>query len=80
MNQKSTTPDVARGSEAPLPAELAFVVQLRAPSDPAGNPFAGRAEHIASGASARFTSAADLIGFITQVLAPPRGVERKDGR
>jgi hypothetical protein len=79
MDQKSTTPEVVRASEAPLPAERAFVVQLRAQPDPAGNLIAGRAEHIASGAAARFTSAADLIAFIAQVLAPPRSVERKGG-
>lgn len=57
-------------TEAPLPAERAFVVQFRAQPDPAGDLFVGRVEHIASGAVARFGSADDLIAFITKVLAP----------
>src|SRR5262249_37734991 len=36
-------------SEAPLPPERAFVVQLRSLTDPAGELFVGRVEHIASG-------------------------------
>jgi hypothetical protein len=60
-------PDV---TQAPLPAERAFVVQLRAQADPSGDLFVGRAEHIASGAAARFGSAAELIAFIANVLRP----------
>jgi len=73
MEQKPTRRAGVPGSEAPLPAERAFVVQLRAQPDPAGNLIVGRAEHITSGAEARFTSAADLIAFITRVLARPSG-------
>ena len=57
-------------SDAPLPAERAFVVQLRAQGDSSGHLFVGRVEHIATGAEARFSSAEDLIAFITDVLAP----------
>jgi hypothetical protein len=60
-------PDAAA---AALPAERAFVIQLRAATD-GGVPFAGRVEHIASGLAARFASVAELIGFVQQVLAPP---------
>ena len=74
MEQKWTRREVAPASEAPLPAERAFVVQLRAQSDPAGNLFVGRAEHMASGVAERFGSAAELIAFIQKVLlAKPRG-------
>jgi hypothetical protein len=59
-----------QATEAPLPVERAFVVQLRAQA--AGRDlFVGRAEHIASGAAVRFGSADELIAFITKVLAPP---------
>lgn len=57
-------------TEAPLPPERAFVVQLRAKADPSENLFVGRVEHIASGATARFGSAEALIAFVTKVLAP----------
>ncbi len=68
MDQKSTRREVISPLEAPLPAGRAFVVQLRAQPDPAGTLFVGRIEHLASGATARFDSAADLIAFITEVL------------
>jgi len=67
------------GKPAPLPVERAFVVQLRA-STPAGEePFAGRAEHIASGAVARFASAESLIAFIKGVLAAEGAVGAESG-
>jgi hypothetical protein len=57
-------------TDAPLPPERAFVVQLRAQAEPSGELFVGRAEHIASGADGRFNSAEELLAFITKVLAP----------
>jgi len=69
MEHKGIRCDIAAPSGAPLPAERAFVVQLRAASVPAGELFVGRAEHMASGSAARFTSAAELIAFITRMLA-----------
>jgi len=54
---------------APLPVDRAFVVQLRAPTLAGDEPFAGRAEHIASGTAARFATAESLIDFIREVLA-----------
>jgi len=67
---KTTQRPPPGATEAPLPAERAFVVQLRALPDPAGDLFVGRVEHIASGAAVRFGSVDDLIAFITKVLAP----------
>jgi hypothetical protein len=71
MEKKPTQGRAQDASEAPLPAERAFVVQLRPQADPGGELFVGRAEHIASGTAARFASADGLIAFITKVLAPP---------
>ncbi len=73
MEQKPIRPRVAVATEAPLPAERAFVVQIRAQTDPTGELFVGRAEHLASGATERFASAADLIAFMTKVLNPSPG-------
>jgi hypothetical protein len=64
---------------APLPVERAFVVQLRAPPPAGEEPFAGRAEHIASGAVARFASAESLIAFIKKVLAAEETVGEESG-
>ena len=73
MEQKPIHRPVPAATESPLPAERAFVVQLRAAQvDPTGEIFVGRAEHMASGATERFASAADLIAFITRVLNSPR--------
>jgi len=73
MQHKGTRCDVAKATGAPLPATRAFVVQLRAETDPAGELFVGRAEHMASGTAERFTSAAELIDFITRTLAADGG-------
>lgn len=70
MDHKVTRCDVAGPAGAPLPAARAFVVQLRAAPDPAGELFVGRAEHMASGTAERFGSAAELLAFITRMLAP----------
>ena len=59
-------------SQAPLPAELAFVVQLRGKPAPGGEPLVGRVEHIASGETLRFDSAAELITFISKVGSSSR--------
>ena len=68
MEPKGIRVDDARPAGAPLPAGRAFVVQLRA-TEPAGELFVGRAEHMASGTAERFASAAELIAFITRILA-----------
>jgi hypothetical protein len=56
-------------NESPLPPDRAFVVQLRAAGDAGTELFAGRVEHITSGAAERFDSAEGLITFVTRVLA-----------
>ena len=52
----------------------AFVVQFGAHSDPAGGRAGGRVEHVLSGRTAHFASVADLLAFISRILAeaPPR--------
>lgn len=55
----------------PLPADRAFVVQFRPSAGSGPAPFAGRIEHIASGAAGPFASVEELVGFVTQVLTPP---------
>ncbi len=52
----------------PLPANRAFVVQLRA--QPAGEPqhCEGRVEHLVSGQATRFASQPELWAFISRVL------------
>ena len=72
MKQDPMRGEVGDATQAPLPAELAFVVQLRAQPEPDGIRFAGRAEHMASGTAERFSSAADLVAFITKVVAGSR--------
>jgi hypothetical protein len=72
MENKGTRCDVARPTGAPLPAGRAFVVQLR-DTEPTGELFVGRAEHMASGTAERFSCAAELIGFIARMLAPDGG-------
>jgi len=69
METKATPRPGPEASQAPLPAERAFVVQFRAQADPSRELFVGRAEHFASGAAVRFGSPEELIGFITDVLA-----------
>ena len=73
MDHEGIRGHVAKESGAPLPAERAFVVQLRARTEPAGELFVGRAEHMASGSAERFASAAELIDFITRTLAAGDG-------
>jgi hypothetical protein len=50
---------------APLEPRRAFVVQLRNGIDP----LAGRVEHIVSARSTPFVSLAELLTFMTEVLA-----------
>ena len=63
----SQTPPLLQ--EVTLPANRAFVVQFRAQRLMAEELFVGRAEHMATGTTARFTRAEELIAFITKVLA-----------
>lgn len=52
-----------------LPPERAFVIQLLAASGGDTDLFAGRAEHVASGETARFGSVPELVAFVRSVLA-----------
>jgi hypothetical protein len=54
-----------RGS---LPAERAFVVQLRADADFANGAVTGRIEHVSSGAAALFDSVEQLIDWMHAAL------------
>ena len=51
----------------PLPPERAFVVQLRPLGAPGGEVLVGRVEHILSGETGRFASAAELTAFIARI-------------
>jgi hypothetical protein len=48
----------------PLPADRAFVVQLRADSDLGRGAISGRIEHVSSGSAALFDSVEVLLEFI----------------
>jgi hypothetical protein len=74
MDEETSRRRARETTEAPLPPERAFVIQLRAQSDPNGELLVGRAEHLASGAAERFGSAAELVAFIAKVLSPETSV------
>jgi hypothetical protein len=56
-----TSDDQPRAS---LPAERAFVVQLRADADPGRGAVSGRIEHVSSGTAALFDSVDELIAWM----------------
>ncbi len=64
------TNDGAPVPPAPLSAKAAFVVHLIA-AVAGPECLAGRVEHVTSGHSLRFTSMAELFGFMQRVLAEP---------
>ena len=53
----------------PMSADSAFVVHVTATGTDAPEIVRGRIEHISSGQWTRFTSVAELIGFMRQTLA-----------
>jgi len=67
MEDERTRQRSVATNEVPLPPERAFVVQLRPLTNPTGELFVGRVEHIASGAVVRFGSAAELTAFIARM-------------
>ena len=70
MDQRNDRhPHTAASSRAALPAERAFVVQLRADADLAGGVISGRVEHVVSGAAALFESMEQLITCMRDALA-----------
>jgi hypothetical protein len=54
---------------AALPAERAFVVQLRADADLARGIVAGRIEHVVSGVAASFESIEQMVGCMRDAVA-----------
>jgi hypothetical protein len=57
------------GDRAGLPAERAFVIQLRADADLARGVVRGRIEHVVSGTSARFESVDELLDCMRDIVA-----------
>src|SRR5687768_13131863 len=56
-------------SQPALPTNRAFVVQFRAPSSEDAPAYEGRVDHLVSGEETRFHSLAELLEFMTRVLA-----------
>ena len=56
-----------------LPTNRAFVVQFRLPAEGTAPTYAGRVEHVVSGAVRRFQSLEELLEFIVRMLdhVPP---------
>jgi hypothetical protein len=73
---KATARSRAPGRAA-LPAERAFVVQLRADADPARGAVSGRVEHLVSGAAALFESVEQLVDWIRDVIGRSRSSSGK---
>lgn len=55
-------------TKAPLSADAAFVVHLTEAAAAAHDDVCGRIEHITSGRALRFTSVAELLGFMRQTV------------
>ena len=57
----------------PLPAQRAFLVQVRADVDAAPGFLSGRVEHVVSGQAIHFASPEELLTFMARVLTtlPP---------
>lgn len=55
------------GDHRPLPARLAFVVQLDAEADVAQGKISGRVEHVQSGRATRFQRLDGLLAFLTRM-------------
>jgi hypothetical protein len=63
----------------PLPADRAFVVQLRADADLAMGAVSGRVEHVSSGSATLFDSVDELIAWMHRAIdRPPRRAHRRD--
>lgn len=59
------------------PRDAAFVVHLVCPAGNAAGEARGRVEHVVTGRVARFASADELVGFMTETLA---AIARHEGR
>lgn len=62
-----------------LPHARAFVIQLRAPGEDGSEHFAGRAEHIATGATATFDDVDELPGLLLTMLRNAGLFKRRPG-
>ena len=71
--RRRTAPEneTALPSRAPLPAERAFVVQLRADADLERGSVHGRIEHVVSGTAALFESVEQLVGWMRHKTTRP---------
>lgn len=63
-----------------LPTENAFLVQFAEDVDPARNAFAGRVEHLESGARARFGSREELFVLFARMLSQRRSQTQLEDR
>jgi hypothetical protein len=77
----SSAAQPAAAAEGLLSPELAFVVQFRTAAARVPPRFAGRIEHMASGQTVRFASAAELVAWLEAALTrrgstPNTGGER----
>jgi hypothetical protein len=70
--------DSSKGSPSrpSLPADRAFVVQLRGDTDPAAGEVVGRVEHVVSGRSIRFEDVMALVDFFRKAIADQREGEK----
>ncbi len=66
QHAESTLPSL---STPPLSPEWGFVVQFRIREGQPATYFAGRVEHLTSGRAQRFNDQAELLAFLTEVLA-----------
>ena len=68
-------------THAPLPADRAFVVQIRADADLASGDLRGRLEHVTSGSVAVFESVEQLVSSMrAAVVSGARGAHEKKSR
>jgi hypothetical protein len=63
------TPTTPASPRAALPADRAFVVQLRADADVARGVVSGRVEHVSSGVAALFESVEQLVDCMRDAVA-----------
>lgn len=63
---------------ATLPAERAFVVQLRADADLARGHVRGRLEHLTSGSAAVFESVEELVARMHEAMRPQAAPPAKE--
>jgi hypothetical protein len=75
-DQTPPPPTTGTSSRAGLPAERAFVIQLRADADLERGIVRGRLEHVLSGAAAQFESVEQLIGGMRDIVAPRSGTSK----